>query len=125
MVAEDDVEMAHVLRFLFEREGYDVVVVEDGRQALARVRGDDPLDLIVLDEMMPFVNGLQVVRELRERSGWADVPVLMVSGKSGEDDIVVAFDAGVNDYVTKPFRPQELAARVRGLLERHGAVRVA
>lgn len=125
ILAEDDVDMAHVLRFLLERQGYDVLPVFDGRRAVDLIDDEPPVDLLMVDVMMPFVNGLQVVRRMRSTPGWEGVPALVVSGKSGEDDIVEAFEAGANDYVTKPFRPRELAARVRELIERHRAARVA
>ncbi len=125
MVAEDDVEMAHVFRFLFEREGFDVHVVRDGREAVECIRKAPPPAFVLVDVMMPFVNGFQVVRTLRESSSWASVPVIMVSGKAAEEDVVEAIEAGADDYVTKPVRPKELIARVRGLLQRRSASRVA
>ena len=94
MVAEDDDEMSHVLDFLLRREGFHVRIVRDGRDALRAIAAEDPCDLVVMDVMMPFASGLQVVRELRRNSNWALVPVLMVSGKGAEND-VVAVHSGI------------------------------
>lgn len=118
ILAEDDAEMAHVLEFLLGREGYRVELVRDGQAAVDRILSGRPVDAAVIDVMMPFVSGLQVVRTLRETADWEDVPVIVVSGKSSETDVVRAFDAGADDYLTKPFRPKEFVARVRALLER-------
>ncbi len=121
MVAEDDDEMSHVLDFLLRREGFHVRMVRDGRDALRVIATEDPCDLVVMDVMMPFASGLQVVRELRQNPAWALVPVLMVSGKGAENDVVAALRAGADDYLTKPFRPRELVARVRAQLARQRA----
>jgi len=118
MVAEDDEEMSSVLEFLLRREGFDVRVVRDGRAALDTIPEEDPFDVVVLDVMMPFASGIQVVRAARDTPGWADVPVIMVSGKASESDVVAALGAGANDYLTKPFRPREFVARVRSQLAR-------
>ena len=113
MVAEDDRDMSHVLDFLLTREGFSVRLVRDGREALRAIAEEDPCDVVVLDLMMPFANGIQVLRALRQTPGWSSVPVIMVSGKGAENDVVRALDAGASDYMTKPFRPREFVARVR------------
>jgi len=118
MVAEDDPDMSHVLDFLLTREGFSVRVVCDGREALRAIDEEDPCDVVVLDVMMPFASGLQVVRTLRQTPGWSTVPVIMVSGKGAEGDVVRAFEAGASDYLTKPFRPREFVARVRSQVVR-------
>lgn len=122
LIAEDDVDMAFVIEFLMRREGYDVEVVADGRRAVERVRLGNPVDLLILDMMMPFVSGQQVLRTARTTAGWESVPVLVVSGKSSEADVVAALEGGATDYLTKPFRPKEFVARVSGLLTRRSAV---
>lgn len=121
MVAEDDVEMSHVFRFLFEREGFDVQTVSDGRAAVEAIRNERPPTVVLVDIMMPFVSGFQVIRALRATEGWETVPVIAISGKASEEDVVEAIEAGADDYVTKPFRPKELVARVKGLLQRRKA----
>ncbi|MFI6703733.1 response regulator transcription factor [Streptomyces sp. NPDC050509] len=116
MVAEDDAKQAELVRRYLEHEGYTVTVVEDGRAALEGVRHREP-DLLVLDVMMPRADGLDVVRILRAEG--REVPVLMLTARSTEDDLLLGLDLGADDYMTKPFSPRELMARVRTLLRRH------
>lgn len=114
MVAEDDPKLAEVLRRYLEREGYRVVLVPDGRQAIDRARQHPP-DLIILDLMLPRVDGWDVCRVLKRES---EVPILILTARSTQDDIVLGLDLGAEDYVTKPFGPPELMARVRTVLRR-------
>jgi DNA-binding response OmpR family regulator len=116
LVAEDDLKQANLIRIYLEREGHSVLVVHDGRQALESSRTRKP-DLLVLDVMMPGVDGLDVCRILRAES---DVPILLLTARSTEDDKLLGLDIGADDYVTKPYSPRELAARVRALLRRAG-----
>jgi DNA-binding response OmpR family regulator len=114
VLAEDDPKQAELVRRYLEREQHTVVVVGDGRAALDEVRRRVP-DLLVLDVMLPVVDGLDVCRILRRES---DLPVLMLTARSTEDDLLLGLDLGADDYVTKPFSPRELMARVRTLLRR-------
>ncbi|MCF3128806.1 response regulator transcription factor [Streptomyces olivochromogenes] len=114
LVAEDDIKQAQVLRMYLESEGYGTVIVHDGRSAIDAVRRLRP-DLLVLDVMMPKVDGLSVCRILRQESA---VPVLMLTASSSEDDLLLGLDLGADDYMTKPYSPRELMARVRTLLRR-------
>jgi DNA-binding response OmpR family regulator len=114
LVAEDDEKQAEVLRRYLEAAGYDAVVVHDGRAALDHVRRRPP-DLLVLDVMMPRLDGLNVCRILRQES---DVLVLMLTARSNEDDLLLGLDLGADDYLTKPYSPRELMARVKTLLRR-------
>jgi DNA-binding response OmpR family regulator len=116
VVAEDDPKQAELLRRYLEHEGYGVTVVEDGRAALDEVRRREP-DLLVLDVMMPKADGLDVVRILRAEC--REVPVLILTARSTEDDLLLGLDLGADDYMTKPFSPRELMARVRTLLRRN------
>ncbi len=116
LVAEDDPKQAHLIRVYLEREGHSVLVVGDGRRALEQSRARRP-DLLVLDVMLPGVDGLDVCRILRTES---DVPILLLTARSTEDDKLLGLDIGADDYVTKPYSPRELAARVRALLRRAG-----
>ncbi len=118
LIAEDDRKQAHLVRVYLEREGHSVQVVGDGRAALERCRAYRP-DLVVLDVMMPVVDGLDVCRILR---GETDVPILLLTARATEDDILLGLDIGADDYMTKPYSPRELAARVRALLRRTGRV---
>ncbi|MFI7293465.1 response regulator transcription factor [Streptomyces sp. NPDC050121] len=119
LVAEDDTKQAELVRRYLEHEGHAVTVVEDGRAALEEVRHREP-DLVVLDVMMPRADGLDVVRILRAES--REVPVLMLTARSTEDDLLLGLDLGADDYMTKPFSPRELVARIRTLLRRNKRV---
>ena len=114
LVGEDDRLQAELLRRYLESENYRVTVVSDGREVLEAARRDHP-DLLVLDLMLPRVDGLDVCRILRAES---DMPILMVTARSTEDDILLGLDLGADDYVTKPYSPRQLMARVRTLLRR-------
>jgi DNA-binding response OmpR family regulator len=116
LVAEDDPKQANLIRVYLEREGHSVLVVGDGGKALEHSRARRP-DLLVLDVMLPGVDGLDICRILRAES---DVPILLLTARSTEDDKLLGLDLGADDYVTKPFSPRELAARVRALLRRAG-----
>jgi DNA-binding response OmpR family regulator len=118
LVAEDDPKQANLIRVYLEREGHAVLVVGDGRTALEQARVRRP-DLVVLDVMMPQVDGLDVCRILR---GDSEVPILLLTARTTEDDMLLGLDVGADDYITKPYSPRELAARVRALLRRAGAV---
>jgi DNA-binding response OmpR family regulator len=114
-LAEDDVKQAELVRRYLEREHHTVTVAADGRAALTAVRRDRP-DLLVLDLMLPVLDGLAVCRALRAEG--ADLLVLMLTARSTEDDLLRGLDHGADDYLTKPFSPRELVARVRTLLRR-------
>ncbi|MEU6350918.1 response regulator transcription factor [Streptomyces sp. NPDC047072] len=114
LVAEDDPKQAEVIRRYLESEGHTALLVHDGRAALEEVRRHRP-DLLVLDVMMPVVDGLDVCRVLRRES---DLPVLMLTARSTEEDLLLGLDLGADDYLTKPYSPRELMARIRTLLRR-------
>ncbi|AGL21550.1 response regulator transcription factor [Actinoplanes sp. N902-109] len=114
LVAEDDKGQAEVLRRYLTAEGYETVVVHDGLATLAHVRRRSP-DLLVLDVMMPGLDGLSVARILRAESA---VPILMLTARAGEDNLLAGLDGGADDYLTKPYSPRELTARARALLRR-------
>ena len=114
LVAEDDRKQADLICRYLEREGYSVAVVRDGRAAIEAARQRRP-DLLVLDVMMPRVDGLDVCRVLRAES---DVPIIMLTARSTEDDMLLGLDLGADDYLTKPYSPRELVARVRTVLRR-------
>ena len=118
LVAEDEPEMAMGLKDNLQFEGYEVVVASDGEQAISLAESERP-DLILLDIMMPKVDGLEVCRRVR-RTGSA-VPIVMLTAKSQEADVVRGLEAGADDYVTKPFGVRELLARVKVALRHAGA----
>jgi DNA-binding response OmpR family regulator len=114
LVAEDDTKQAELIRRYLEREGHSVLVVHDGRAAIDECRRRRP-DLAVLDVMMPKVDGLDACRVLRADG---DMPIILLTARSTEDDVLLGLDLGADDYVTKPFSPRELVARVRTVLRR-------
>jgi DNA-binding response OmpR family regulator len=114
MVAEDDPKQAELVRLYLTNEGHTAVVLNDGRAVLDQVRLDPP-DLLILDLMMPKVNGWDVCRILRAEF---DLPILMLTARSTTDDLLLGLDLGADDYLTKPYDPRELMARVRALLRR-------
>ncbi|HEX4942842.1 MAG TPA: response regulator transcription factor [Usitatibacteraceae bacterium] len=116
LVVEDDPDIGHLLRFILEREGFAVTHLSDGRAALALVAGGAPPDLALLDLMLPHATGHDVLAAMRAQAAWRTVPVIMLTAKSHEADIVRALDGGANDYIVKPFQPAELKARIRRLV---------
>ena len=122
LIADDDDILVDLVRFRLEAEGHDILVAEDGVAALDLAHANKP-DLIILDAMMPMLTGAEVLRALRADPATADIPVMMLSARKGEDDIVASLKAGANDYMTKPFIPQELAVRADMLLKKAAAGR--
>jgi len=116
LVAEDDADIRELLRLYLESEGFAVLCAENGEEALRLARAEAP-DLAVLDVMMPKMNGYEVTRALRERG---DLPILILSAKSRDNDKILGLNLGADDYMTKPFNPLEAVARVRALLRRAG-----
>lgn len=114
VVVDDDATVADVVGRYLVRDGHTVECVHDGYEALRRI-ADQPPDLVVLDLMLPGIDGLEVCRRLRER--WP-IPVVMLTALGDETDRLAGFEIGADDYVTKPFSPRELVARVRSLLRR-------
>jgi DNA-binding response OmpR family regulator len=118
LVVEDERDIAELVKHTLERGGdVEVEIVGSGDAAL-RAAGDDPPKLIVLDLNLPVLNGVEVCRLLRSRAATKSVPIIMLTARSSEGDRVSGLDAGADDYVTKPFSPRELAARVRAVLRR-------
>lgn len=117
LIVEDDEDMVTLLQFLLEREGYQAVVATEGRQARTLVETLPPPRLVLLDVMLPYHNGFELVTYIRSKEPWHDVPIVMLTADSAERDIVRALDAGASDYVVKPFNPKELMARLRRFLK--------
>lgn len=117
LIVEDDAEIADLIRFHAEREGYRARVARAGREALEQVAKRRP-DLLVLDIMLPDLDGLEVTRRLKREASTSGIPILILSARGEESDIVAGLELGADDYVTKPFSPRVLIARVRSLLRR-------
>ncbi len=115
LVVDDEKRIVHFIRLNLEHDGFDVLTAYDGSEALKRVREDLP-DLVLLDVMLPDMDGFEVLRLIREVS---DVPVIMVTAKGEEEDIVRGLELGADDYITKPFSPRELVSRIRAVLRRY------
>jgi two-component system alkaline phosphatase synthesis response regulator PhoP len=114
LVVDDDVKTVELVRLYLDRDGYQVLTAYDGVEALRQAHENFP-DLIVLDLMLPDIDGLEVCRSLRRES---DVPIIMLTARTTDGDKLAGLDLGADDYVTKPFSPKELAARVRAVLRR-------
>jgi DNA-binding response OmpR family regulator len=114
LVVDDEPHILELVRYNLTQEGFEVLTAHDGAQAVTRARETQP-DLIILDIMLPYVDGLEVCRQLRRASA---VPIIMLTAKGGELERVVGLEIGADDYVTKPFSPRELVARVRAILRR-------
>lgn len=117
LVVDDEQDLLELLRYNLEKEGYRVTCVTTGEQALSRAVQDLP-DLIVLDLMLPGLDGLEVCRKLKSHPSTTKVPIIMLTAKSEDLDIVTGLEVGADDYVTKPFSPRVLLARVRAALRR-------
>jgi DNA-binding response OmpR family regulator len=116
LVAEDDEQISYLLRFLLEREGYRVLLARDGHEVIRLIDEIPPPRLAILDIMMPYADGFELLARIRAKPDWSDTPVIMLTAKSQEKDIVRALDMGASDYVVKPFLPEELKARIRRLV---------
>jgi DNA-binding response OmpR family regulator len=116
VVVEDDEDIGRLLKFIVEREGFSVTLLPDGRAAGERVAGSSAPALVILDVMLPYSSGFELLAAIRKSPAWSKVPVLMLTAKSREADVVRALDGGANDYMTKPFQPAELKARIRRLV---------
>ena len=117
LVVEDDPDIANLIRHYLEKSGHTVQNLTTGAGVLTRLRAD-PADLVILDLMLPEIDGLAVCQAMRNDPAMARIPVIMVTARGDEADRVAGFELGTDDYVTKPFSPKELSARVTALLRR-------
>ncbi len=122
LVVDDEEDILELVRYNLIREGYTVACAAAGEEAL-KSAASDPVDLIVLDLMLPGIDGLEVARRLKLNPGTKDTPIVMLSAKGEEADIVTGLELGADDYVTKPFSPRILVARIKAVIRRRsGAV---
>lgn len=117
LVVDDEIYIVHILEFSLTMEGYSVLTASDGDEALKLIDSERP-DLIVLDIMMPKIDGYEVCRRLRQDEQFSDLPVILLSAKGRPIDREAGLQAGANDYITKPFSPRKLLGKIRELLER-------
>ncbi len=117
LIVEDDPALAELLTWNFESEGFDVAATPDGEEALLLANEKTP-DIVVLDWMIESLSGIEVCRRLRRQSTTKDVPIIMLTARSEEDERIRGLETGADDYVTKPFSPGELKARVNAILRR-------
>ena len=117
VVAEDDRAIARLIKFKLERAGYEVAVAEDGGQAVTAINNIHP-DLVLLDVMMPVLDGYQVLRKIKDDPATSETPVIMLTARGQEKDIVKGIEMGSQDYIVKPFRPAELLARVNRICKK-------
>jgi DNA-binding response OmpR family regulator len=117
LAADDEEDILELIVFRLERSGYTVLAAHDGAEALELARSEQP-DLAVLDVMMPKLDGFELTRRLREDEATRQMPIILLTARSQESDIQRGFDSGADDYLRKPFSPQELRARVQAILGR-------
>ena len=117
LVIDDEADLIELVRYNLVKEGFQVVAAPDGETGLAAARREIP-DVVVVDLMLPGIDGLEVCRALRANDRTAQIPVIILTAKNAESDRVVGLEIGADDYVTKPFSPRELAARVKAVLRR-------
>ena len=121
LVVDDEEDILELVRYNLAREGYTVVCAASGEAAL-KTAASDPVDLIILDLMLPGIDGLEVARRLRQNSGTKETPIVMLTAKGEEADIVTGLELGADDYVTKPFSPRILIARVKAVIRRRSGI---
>jgi DNA-binding response OmpR family regulator len=117
LILEDEPDIREILEYALKRDGFDVISATDGQAGLAAARRLVP-DLILLDLMLPGMDGLEVCRKIRATAEWASLPVIMLTAKGEDVDKVVGLEVGADDYIAKPFKPHELVARTRAVLRR-------
>ena len=115
ILAEDEPQIARLTKFKLEREGYEVIWEKDGGAALESIKANNP-DLVLLDVMMPVMDGYQVLKKMKENENTKNIPIIMLTAKGQEQDVVKGIEMGSADYVVKPFRPAELVARIKKIL---------
>lgn len=121
LIADDEAQIREILRIYFEKEGFKVIEAADGAEAILQAQGGKP-DIIVLDIMMPVLDGLEVCKQVRKIS---DIPIIMLTAKDEDDDRILGLEIGADDYITKPFNTREVVARVKAVLRRSGQQKAA
>jgi DNA-binding response OmpR family regulator len=115
-IVEDDVIIAKLLKHTLNRRGFQVIIAENGQDAIENLENTEPPNLILLDIILPYFDGFEVLKKIRQRKDWNKVPIVMLTSKTQETSVVRAFDYGADDYVTKPFQIEELIVRINRLM---------
>lgn len=118
VIVEDDPDICEILEYSLKQEDFEVETFHDGQKALAAIL-DNPPRLVLLDLMLPGKSGMEVARTIRNEEHTANLPIIMITARSEEMDILHGLEQGADDYITKPFRPKEVMARIKALLRRH------
>jgi DNA-binding response OmpR family regulator len=113
LLIEDNADVAYLLQYMLRRDGYAVQTLGNGRDAQQYIAESKATDVVILDLMLPYIDGYELLVQIRESATWRKVPVVVLSGKVSERDIVRAIELGADDFVTKPYKPLELSARIR------------
>jgi DNA-binding response OmpR family regulator len=117
LLIEDNADVAYLVQHMLKRDGFAVQTLTNGRDAQAYIAESKPTDVVVLDLLLPYIDGFELLAQIRESPSWKKVPVVVLSGKVAERDVVRAIELGADDYVTKPYKPLELIARIRRCTE--------
>ena len=117
MLVEDDRIVAELLNHLLVQKGFEVQVFRNGRQAIEYLDSQKAPDLVLLDIMLPLIDGFQVLSQIRSRKEWETIPTIMLTGKAQDFNIARAFAGGANDYLTKPFKPKDLMEKINRLIK--------
>jgi two-component system phosphate regulon response regulator PhoB len=117
LIVEDEADLVELLRYNLEREGYEVVATPSGEEALL-IAGERPIDLMLLDWMLPHMSGIEVCRQMRRKPETRNLPIIMLTARGEQADRVRGLETGADDYITKPFAPEELIARINAVLRR-------
>jgi two-component system alkaline phosphatase synthesis response regulator PhoP len=118
VIIEDDPDICEILKFNLEQSGYEANIYYDGNKGYEAINQAPP-DLILLDLMLPGINGLEIARKVRFEDRTKHIPIIMITARSEEFDVLHGLEQGADDYITKPFRPREVIARIKALLRRH------
>jgi len=119
LIVEDDASTAELIKFTLEGKGYDILLAGDGGEAVKKVRTDMP-DLIILDIMLPTMDGFQVCQILKHNQAYQKIPIIILSAKIKKEDVDKGFETGADDYITKPFDPKHLMERIQLFISKSG-----
>jgi len=118
LIIEDETDIIELIKYNLEKEGFEVSFSKDGEAGIRQVKNISP-DLVVLDIMLPGIDGLEVAKRMKKEENLAHIPIIMLTAKTKETDVVVGLEMGADDYVTKPFSPKILTSRIKAVLRRH------